>query len=94
MKFLEMMKLVLSLFPLLVEMIRTVERSIPQPGSGTQKLALVRELVQAVYDAAVDMSARFDDLWPVLESVIGALVRIFNLLGIFKKGDGEEVATE
>ena len=87
MKFLEILKTVLSIFPLLVEIIQTVEASIKKTGAGAEKLELVRELLQAVYDAATDISVRFDDLWPVLKSIISALVKFFNALGIFKKGE-------
>ncbi len=61
-----------------IELVKLVEKLFPESGQGTAKLALVRQLAeQAIGDLT--------DMWPTLESVIAAFVKLANLAGTFKK---------
>jgi hypothetical protein len=81
----ELLKLVLSLVPMLVQAIKAVEDAIPGNGYGEQKLALVRSIIESAYEKATGALGSFEQMWPILESTIGAIVRAFNSTGVFKK---------
>ena len=72
------LKLILSLLPLLIEAMKTVEVAIPGAGKGELKLALVREVLTTV-DASIAA------VWPTLEKIVGTLTRVFNAAGVFAK---------
>lgn len=62
----------------LIEIVKLVESLIPDKGQGETKLALARQLVeQAVGDVAA--------IWPQLEALVAAFVKLANLAGTFKK---------
>jgi hypothetical protein len=79
-------KLVLSLVPVILETVKAVEAALPQSGQGAAKLALVRTTVHAAFDVAGNAVATFEQVWPALEKTIGAVVGLFNTTGVFKKG--------
>lgn len=83
--FLTVIKLVLSLLPLLIDVTKAVEAALPQAGLGSQKLALVRTTLQAAFEITGDAVASFEQVWPALEKTVGAIVGVFNAAGIFKK---------
>jgi hypothetical protein len=85
MQYLQLIKAVLSLLPLLIEVVRAIEAALPDSGQGQAKLSLVRAAVEAGYGAATDAVVSFEKLWPALESTIGAVVSAFNSVGAFKK---------
>ena len=61
-----------------IEIVKLVEKMIPDSGQGANKLTLVRQLAE---QALGDVS----DLWPQLEAVIAAFVKLANIAGTFKK---------
>lgn len=71
--------IVLNLVPSIIAAIRAIEEAIPGEGQGEKKLAAVREIIETVHGQALS-------LWPVLEKVIGVLVKTFNATGAFRKG--------
>ena len=77
MSWITIIKTILTLLPLLIEAIKAIEAAIPQSGRGPEKLAAIKEIITGVNQQAVE-------LWPTLEKVIGALVKLFNSTGIFK----------
>lgn len=85
MQYLQMIQLVLSLFPLLVKTIEAIEEAIPGSGKGEQKLAMVRGAIESTYIVASDALVPFKDLWPMLEAVINTIVTGMNAAGTFKK---------
>ena len=84
--YIAIIKLVLSLLPLILDTVKAVEAALPQSGQGAQKLALVRVTLQAAFDAAGNAVASFEQVWPALEKTIAAVVGVFNTAGVFKKG--------
>ena len=74
----ETAKLMLSLLPLLIEVLKAIEEANPKPGLGEAKqeaaISILNELVPAAKD--VGDSVR---------RLIGILVRFFNLTGLFEK---------
>lgn len=83
--FIEIMRLIAQILPLVIEIIKAVEKEVPEAGKGQEKLALVRELLQVAYEQGGSLSESFDELWPTLKKVIDSVVAAFNRLGIFSK---------
>ena len=86
MQYLTMIRLVLTLLPVIIEAIKAIEAAIPQSGQGAQKLALVRELIEAAFEAVQDAGVTFADVWPAVQRLITKNVGLFNATGIFAKG--------
>lgn len=87
MRFFEIVKIIASLLPTLIEIIKAVEAAIPDSGKGQDKLAMVRELLQVAYDATGDIGQSFSELWPLIQQVIDRIVALFNRTGVFSKGE-------
>lgn len=85
MQYVQMLKLVLTLLPLLIDTIKAIEAAIPDGGKGEAKLAAVRAVMEGAYKAATDMTVAFDTLWPALSSTVTAIVTLYNTTGTFKK---------
>ena len=69
---------ILNLLPAIITAIKAIEEAIPGQGKGEQKLADVREILEAV-------SSQAGALWPQIQTVIGILVGLFNRTGVFQK---------
>jgi hypothetical protein len=81
----------LSLIPLLMQFIKTVEDALGA-GTGTEKKQSVMDMVKGVFDnltgifgEAASQVPAFETLSPIISVMIDILVRLLNLLGIFKK---------
>lgn len=70
--------IILNLLPAIITAIKAIEEAIPGQGKGEQKLAAVREIIEAV-------SSQAGALWPQIQTVIGILVGLFNRTGVFQK---------
>lgn len=68
----------LRIIPILFEIIKAVEKALPEGGKGKEKLSLVREMIESVFG---DLS----ELWPKLEKIIATIVAFLNNTGVFKK---------
>lgn len=78
-------KLILTLLPLILQVVEAVEAAFPEGGQGAAKLAMVRKIIEVAYKATSDMTVAFDAVWPVFEQTIAAVVATYNTLGTFKK---------
>lgn len=85
MNFLEIIKLVLSLFPLIIQVVQAIENAIPAGGNGAVKLDLIKTTLQSAYDASNKSYGQFESIWPVLQGMVNGVVTAFNATGIFKK---------
>lgn len=85
MQALQVLKIILSLLPLLIEAVRVVEAALPASGQGASKLTLVRATIEAGYTAAAEVTVKFEALWPALEKTVAAVVSTLNALGEFRK---------
>lgn len=72
------MNTIVTILQLLPELIKAIEAAMPGEGKGEQKLALLRQWVEA-------FNADIMPMWPQIAAVAGLLVRAFNALGVFKK---------
>lgn len=85
MQYLTIIKTVLSLLPVILEVVRAIETALPEGGQGAQKLALIRNALAAAFSAAGDAAISFETIWPALEKTVAAVVGLFNSVGAFKK---------
>lgn len=84
-QFLTIAKIVLSLFPAIIEAVRAIEAALPQGGAGTAKLDAVRTTLQGAYSIAQNAEVQFENVWPAISAAVGAAVTLFNSTGLFKK---------
>jgi hypothetical protein len=87
MKYITILQTVLQLFPLLISAIKALEDAFPQAGLGGMKLGMIRSTLETAFSKATDISVKFAEIWPVLESVIAGIVTAANAAGVFKKKD-------
>lgn len=85
MQFLSAVKLILSLLPMIIQVVQAIEAALPASGQGATKLAMIKEVLQSAYSTATDVTATFETVWPALEGTIKAVVSMFNSAGAFKK---------
>ena len=85
MAFFEILRLVISLVPLLIQAIKAVEAAIPDSGKGGEKLELIRGMVESSYESSNKLVGSFEALWPAVSGTIKAIVSAFNNTGTFKK---------
>ena len=84
MQWLENIKLILSIFPALINAIKTIEASIPVDGKGAEKLELLKGVMQTTFENSTKAVSTFEQVWPMLQSVIVSIVNAFNATGVFK----------
>lgn len=70
-------KLIIGLMPALIQLIKAIELALPEKGQGATKLAMVKEIL--IFTDSITEAA-----WPAIEAVINALVKGFNISGVFK----------
>lgn len=80
-----LIKLLISLGPDIMKFMRSIEDMLPEAGQGAAKLSLIRGYMEAVWQGFGTVLPTFEEFWPKMQSVINAVVVIFNSIGIFKK---------
>lgn len=85
MQYLTLIRLVLTLLPVIIDAVKAIEAAYPASGQGALKLDLVRGVLEGAYNAGSGAVAKFDDLWPALQSTIASIVSFMNASGMFKK---------
>ena len=85
MAFFEILRLIISLIPLLIQAIKAIEQAIPESGKGTEKLEAIRGMMESSYEASNKLTGSFEQLWPAVQGTIKSLIIAFNNTGIFKK---------
>ena len=83
--FIQIMKLVVMLLPMIVEIVRAVETAMPEKGQGAAKLEAVRVMVESVYKVASDSMPAFEQVWAAAQGIVAATVSLYNATGVFKK---------
>jgi hypothetical protein len=89
MRFLEIVRLIASLLPTLIEIIQAVEEAIPESGKGQDKLAMVRELLEVAHKSTGDLGQSFAEIWPIVAEVIDRIVALFNKTGVFSSASDQ-----
>ena len=50
--------IILKIFPLVLAAVQAVEQAIPLPGQGNKKLELVLDVLKSAYDGSTDLAVR------------------------------------
>jgi hypothetical protein len=93
MPFLELLKLLLSLTPTIIQTVQAIEKAIPQKGAGAAKLDMVLSTVQAAADAAPIImdgvqAVKTGDAAHItagITSIVNATVATLNKTGVFQQ---------
>jgi hypothetical protein len=85
MNFFTILKIVLSLLPSIIQVMKELEGLFPETGQGKVKLGLIKTTLETVYTNSVGAVGSFEQVWPVLETLITKFVALFNSTGLFKK---------
>ncbi len=85
MNFVAIIKVALSLLPAVIEAIKAIEAAIPESGAGAQKLEIIKATLQKAHEVGGDTVGAFEQYWPVLSTMVGSVVTVFNAVGLFKK---------
>lgn len=85
MQYIALIKTIISLLPLVIQAVQTIESALPEGGNGAAKLALLKGIIESAYKHATDVSLDFDAIWPAISSVVGKVVDLFNTAGVFRK---------
>lgn len=76
MKYLDILKLIFSMLPLIHAIVDQVEEMFPYGGYGAQKLALVKDMLEKAMAVSDLSGAAFERLWPMFSGVIANIVLI------------------
>jgi hypothetical protein len=85
MNFISTLKLIFSVLPAIIDAVKTIEKAIPEPGKGAEKLNLIYNILTTTYEQSNKAFGTFDQVWPIISSTVQATVNAFNSTGIFKK---------
>lgn len=94
MQALKTLQICLSLLPATIDCIRKMESLFPEPGQGVKKLQILRGYIEATYKTVGDVGVAFEEIWPVLNSGINAMVSGLNAIGLFQKTSKSTQADE
>ncbi len=78
------LKLLLALLPQIIDAVKAAELLFGTGviGNGSAKLDLVKSVLEIAFTAiSPDAKARFDDVWPSIEKIVGNVVRLYNTFG-------------
>ena len=79
---------IIQLFPLVVDLVRTIEQAMPIKGAGAQKLELLKGVLEDAYQAMTSedkKSLSLERLLLAAVSIANRLVGYFNTTGVFPK---------
>jgi len=77
-KMFETIKLVLSLLPSIIDVVKQLEEQFPESGLGSMKFELIKKVLQETYEVS-------NDYLPIIEKMVNTVVDVFNQFGVFKK---------
>lgn len=81
--------LLMQLIPSIIQIVREIEKAIPQKGQGSAKLALVLDTVNVAAHASTETVKAIEgrDLNGAVTNIVGAVVSTLNAVGAFNKPD-------
>jgi hypothetical protein len=69
---------IIQLIPAIIEIIKKIEETFPQPKIGSEKLQLLREILEATYSG-------ISSIWPTIALIVEKIVAFANAKGAFVK---------
>lgn len=76
MNYLSILKLILSMLPLIHAAIDQIDDLFPQGGYGAHKLELVKSILEKAMQVSDLGNMAFDSIWPTLNAIISQIVAI------------------
>ena len=79
---------IIQIFPLVVELVRTIEQAMPLKGAGAQKLDLLKGILEDAYQTMTSEDKKavsLDRLVLAAVSIANRLVGYFNTTAVFPK---------
>ena len=79
---------IIQIFPLVVELVRTIEQAMPLKGAGAQKLDLLKGILEDAYQTMTSEDKKtlsLERLVLAAVSIANRLVGYFNTTGVFPK---------
>jgi hypothetical protein len=76
----ETIKIILSILPAIIQVVKQLEGLFPESGQGQMKLQLVIKSLEQVTGFSTELA-------PIVEKIISAVVAVFNSFGVFKKAE-------
>lgn len=75
-------KSVAAAWPAVDSFVRQIESAIPA-AVGSVKLDAVKSMLSATWNTIEGVEADFESAWPAISSAVGALVTVYNAVGLF-----------
>jgi len=78
----------LSIVPMIIETVKSLEAAFPQPGQGPLKLRLLIETISLIWDmvpTSVAKFLKFEQIENFVTKYVGAFVKASNEAGVFQK---------
>lgn len=85
-KYLEILRALAALLPIVLQLVRQLEEALPTSGAGAAKLAQIKAILQQLFATLSGLTVTFDQVWPTVQALITGVVGAFNALGVFRKG--------
>lgn len=83
MNYLQILKLIVQILPLVIDTVKAVEAAIPQAGMGSAKLEAAKGIIMSVEAIATDVDSK--NFESALDRAIAMVVALLNRTGVFKK---------
>lgn len=76
MQYLIIIRTVVSLLPAIIEIVKQLDEAIPDSGQGSNKLELLRVILEAGAETASNAKEAFELAWPAIQKVVAAVVSL------------------
>lgn len=76
MNFLAVLKLIITLLPIIHSAVDQIEQLFPQGGYGAQKLEMVKTIIEKSISISELGGSAFGSIWPIISGVIGHIVSL------------------
>jgi phage-related protein len=86
-KYVEILRALAALLPVVLQLVRQLEEAIPTTGAGAAKLAQIKAILQQVFGTLSGLTVTFEQVWPSVQALVSGVVGAFNALGVFRKGN-------
>ncbi len=81
---LNMLRVTLAVFPAVVDLVVAIERAVPLPAAGSDKLQLLKDILLDAYSAVDEESRKslsLDSMLRIVAILATRLVQVFNKVG-------------
>lgn len=76
----ETIRTVLSLLPVVIQAVKSLEDLFPESGKGAMKFELIVDVLKETHEVS-------NEVLPLVEKIINVVVDVFNRFGVFTKSE-------